>query len=155
MKTLLLVLLLTTAVWTQAPRTTVDQVYSDWTSKKERNAQEQLRFFQRHQDLFTPELYQKIVKAYGYQGWPDSDLLCGGQVSVFGYSAEKAHVEGDAATVELFVRMGFSKTRNKVYGNEIVLRKLGGKWQIDDVKYDAGTLRKSLDYFLDWKAKNP
>jgi hypothetical protein len=155
MKTLLLILLLTTAVWAQAPRTTVDRVYSDWTAGKGRNAEAQLSFFQRHQDQFSPDLYQKIVKAYGYEGWPDSDLLCGGQVSVFGYSLENTQIKGDGAKVELFVRLGFSKTRNRVYGNQVILRRLDGKWRIDDVKYDAGTLRQSLSHFLDWKATNP
>jgi hypothetical protein len=160
MKRLLLLSIIVLSVlspaWAESPTDVVKKVYAGWQAIRPCYSSEELKFFRSNKASFDPSLYQDLVKAYELEDpmWPGSDLLFGGQVDVYGYSVQTEKIDGTKATVDIFVRLGLSRSRSEVYGYQVHLVQSAVGWQISDLDKGDYTLNESLKAYLEFQQKS-
>lgn len=138
-----MLLVMAPALAQRAPERLVRDFYFDW--QRQQGHLEQ--FVRVHRGEFAEPLGDLLRRAsrlgpqHKDSAFVDFDPFCGGSVMFAGFETGRAQVDGDGATVPVFVRLQLRPSQS---GSQ-------SWWHIDDVVYDRKrTLQRSLQRILEF-----
>jgi hypothetical protein len=138
------------------PASTVESLYSDWLSQPPRKVLTE--FLNARRSSFSDEFFKEFSEVAAMTPQTHTDYLnfdpfVGGQVEFFSYQVQEPVIEGDRATVPVFVRIGLSRDRSEVEGRRVILANQGGRWVITDIDFGDHTLGEQLKIVKQYSEK--